>query len=529
MKYLKISNKGILAIDNLVDIASSTKRFKYIINEQNLSLALEDKVISQEEKNKIEDAYLNNVFLKDKELEIALTSFINTSNISTLQKYFRNKNIGKFGTGLKQAYCYFLRESIDFKVFAGLNNFKIYKSKKLSAGLMSDFVTIDGNITSLNVAFGIDDYNLGMSISEIWTNALDEGEAKLEIVEEKDIKGEESKTCFYLQFTPEVEAFYNKWDEYFSFNRKDSIYKDGEEDEDGVEIFANPDGSLFEKTIIYRRGIQVYTYNRPSIFHYRIDSLKITGSRIVKDRWDLDNKILNILAHKAPEKAVRDLIEGLDKYEDCYETTLSWDSWAFVRLSKNWSKALEGTSVVEKNKETFYKTSIENTENKVVKLPSTLADKIIENKSASHVNGDFSSKGRDGILLREEDLDDEQKKYLDKIREMVDLYIPDKAFNDIQLYESNNGLLITTYKNDIYIAYNDNRRLDVYYLLIDILTENHLFKKYGEDHCDVYRPDINKELSEVALTYYNEDFKKLKEEPQISTQEEASTEEDLPF
>lgn len=508
MKYLKISNKGNLEIDNLVDIASSTKRFKYIIKDTSLFLLLVEKIIDQKTHDKIKEIYLNNVFLTDKEFDNKLNGFLPSDKFEISKKYFRNKNIGKFGTGLKQAYCYFLREDYKFRIFSGLTEFSIYKSKKLSAGVYSDFVTINGKITNLNVAFGIEDYNLGMSISEIWTNAIDEGEYKLEIIDENQIIGETGRTNFFLPYTEEIEEFHSKWNEYFSFEREDRVYIDNEDDERGVEIFSNSDGSLFNELLVYRRGIQVYKYKQPSIFHYRIDDLEITGSRVIRDRWDMDRKILDILANKAPKDIIKNLIKGLNNYNDAYESNL-WDSWSFYNLSDSWKEALEGTKIVEKSKTQFYESSIKEAEKEtqVLKLPSNLADTIISNNTASHVAGDFSSSKRKGIVLTDDMLNNDEYSSIEEIRELCLKHIPDKIYEGIYFYKSENNKAVVSLNKSIYVDLNNKETIQS--LLVKINIENQLIKKYGDNLDSAYQPNVSSELSYLYLNQYNNDFEKI--------------------
>jgi len=511
MKYLKISNQGIMVIDNLIDIASSTKRFKYIIDDRNLSKIKKDSVIPNDKILKLKNNLLNHCFLTNVEFESALSEFLHSSYFTILKKYLRNRNIGTFGTGLKQAYCYFLRENINFRVFSDLQEFKIYKAKKLSAGIYSDFVTIDGKVTNLNVAYAMGDYNLGMSISEIWTNAIDEGSEILKIVDEKDIEGEIGKTCFYLEYNDNVKTFHESWNEYFAFNRTDCIYKDGETDISGIQIFGKEDGVPFDKMIVYRRQIKVFEYNRPSIYHYNIDDLEITGSRVIKNSGDMDDKIYTVLAQKVPKEVIKGLIKGFTKYKHTYESMITWDSW-MGSLSKHWKEAIGDAQIVETDKINLYKEQVIEKEktHTIYELPSALTTSLIKKDYGNHVNGAFSSNGREGIILDEKEYSQDHIDFIYYIRDMCELFIPCKNYTSIGIYESSSSNIIISYEKEIFINWSIINAYTTKELLVKINIQNQLLKKY-EDYSAVCNRSVDIELSETVLNIHNNDFKFLNE------------------
>ena len=422
MQYLKISNAGVIQKDNFVDIASSTKRFKYLINQKSLSLIKDDFILNDDEINILKTNLLNNSFLNENDLNSKLNYHLNNPNLELLQKYFKNRNIGFFGTGLKQAICYFLRENIKFRIFSSLDEIKITKEIKNSAGVYSDFLAVNGQVTNLNIAYGLGDYNLGMSISEIWTNAIDEGDYKLELVDENEILPELLRSVFYIEYNEDVEAFHKEWNLFFSFDRTDSIFKSTNQDDQTIEIFGNADETPFNNIIVYRRGIQVFVYPVPSIFHYRIDNLTITGSRVVKDKWEMDRFIFNCLGSKVPEKIVTSLLNGLTKYQDTYEFKLSWSNW-MGSLGDAWKGALKNVKVVEAERVSIYKTQIKESLQPVYSIPSNLTSLLIDNDTGTHVNGDLSKHGRSGTVIEPRNFYSEQDVFLKQIEELVDVIL----------------------------------------------------------------------------------------------------------
>lgn len=120
--------------------------------------------------------------------------------------------IGHFGTGLKYVLAYLFRKKIDFKIFVGDKQVKLHiEIEKINE---QDFqiICIDGHRTSITTNMGMD-WEAWMIIREVYSNALDEGGAGYSITDEVTTK--ENTTCFYFELTPEIMQVYNSWNEFF--------------------------------------------------------------------------------------------------------------------------------------------------------------------------------------------------------------------------------------------------------------------------------------------------------------------------
>lgn len=417
--YLKIKNTGILNVDNIKHIASSTKRYKYIINSVNLLSLFNKNIITEKEYNNLSDNLLNHVFFNDNDFNSSLKPYISNINVyKDIYTYCTNTVIGKYGTGLKQAYCYFLREKMKFIIFSGEEKIVITSVKKISDGFYTDFVRINNLETDLNIAFGIEDYNLPMSISEIWTNALDEGDEERSVVEEKDIIGEAGTTSFYIEINDELNSFINNWNEYFSFERTDVIFESEISNDKKIQIFKKEDNTLFDKLIVYRRGIQVYTYNKQSAFHYRIDDIEITGSRVIKDRFQLDLRIHRILVKESTEEMIVFLLDLLNKHSNkIFEYNLYWSWDGVTDYNNNWSKVLAKPNivVVESTRADFYNRKTTANE-QLYSLPSQMVDCLIKKDDINHLNGKNLLGNKAGLPV---ELNELENKYWKSIIEQL--------------------------------------------------------------------------------------------------------------
>lgn len=125
--------------------------------------------------------------------------------------------IGEFGTGLKYSLAYFLQHNIDFKIFIGNDEIKVTTVKENIGEHSFEVVYVNGKQTSITTSM-CHGWKNWYAIREIYCNALDEGEATYEISEE--INPESDKTCFYIQLLPEIKEVYDNWHKYFSVGRE---------------------------------------------------------------------------------------------------------------------------------------------------------------------------------------------------------------------------------------------------------------------------------------------------------------------
>jgi len=299
-----------------------------------------------------------------------------------------DSKIGEFGSGLNYAIAWLIRNKIDIKVYSGLMEIEFGIVSSSFRDTVAEFITINGRETSFCVDMGGDVWEPWMIIREIYCNALDEDDSNKIIVSEEELKKEYNQTNFYIQITDEIREVINNWDYYYSFERKDLLYT-GE----GFKIFKGNS----EKSIVYRRGIKCFEYKRPCVFHYDIDNLEINESRIVKNQWDMDYKIAEILATKVPEGIVEELLYNI---KQTYEFNLYWDGWG-ISFNENWKKVLENKRVVEEEFTDTYQKKIKACTEEVLPLPKSMVKNIVTAFTGviKHVSGNNKISNDKGDLI----------------------------------------------------------------------------------------------------------------------------------
>lgn len=125
--------------------------------------------------------------------------------------------IGHFGTGLKYTLAFLFRNKIDFKIFVGAEEVKVHIEEEQIGETLFEIICINGHRTSITTQMG-EDWKTWMIIRELYSNALDEGGANHVLTEE--ISGMENETSFFIEFTPKVMEVYNNWNEFFLVDRE---------------------------------------------------------------------------------------------------------------------------------------------------------------------------------------------------------------------------------------------------------------------------------------------------------------------
>ncbi len=357
--------------------------------------------------------------------------------------------IGEYGSGLNYAIAWLMRNKIKFHAFSGHREILFSITSHKFRGEDAEFIVIDGKETSFCVDMGGTIWEPWMVIREIYCNALDEENPIWEIVEE--VNSEDNKTCIFIDIIPSIKEVINKWDYYFSFERKDLLYTGN-----GFKLFKGGD-----KLIIYRKGIKCYEYNAPSIFHYDIDNLKINESRIVKDTWDMDDKIVRIIAGSLPEDLV---ITVCNEIEKTYEANLRWDWFGAYTYNDSWKKVLSNKRIVESEFKDTYKVSIKSTKKEVISLPKGMVENIKTISGINHVAGRLAenSEGCEERELLPKELNEVEK---------ARLFLAKKGYflnASIKGLINNNGLLSHNIKRTIYLSEQafDLRKTEFFKLLI---------------------------------------------------------------
>lgn len=120
--------------------------------------------------------------------------------------------IGKFGTGMKYTLAYLFRNNIDFKVFVDGKEIKLHTEKENIQNTDFEIIHIDGQRSSITTQMGAD-WQAWMIIREMWCNAMDEGGHSKTTTELPE--GAEGETSFCIQLTTEINDVLTNWDQYF--------------------------------------------------------------------------------------------------------------------------------------------------------------------------------------------------------------------------------------------------------------------------------------------------------------------------
>lgn len=120
--------------------------------------------------------------------------------------------IGKFGSGFKYAIATLLRHGVELRIFSGLREIPLTVKSEKFRDHTFDVIYIDGQRTSLTTSTG-PEWKVRDAVREIWSNALDEGDAKH--VPLTTINPEANRTTVAVEITPEVARMVAQWHLYF--------------------------------------------------------------------------------------------------------------------------------------------------------------------------------------------------------------------------------------------------------------------------------------------------------------------------
>ncbi len=195
--------------------------------------------------------------------------------------------IGQWGSGLKYAICFLLRNKIDFKIFIGNEEVKITLKEETIRDETFEVVLVNGKETSLTTKMGGKAWDEWTCIRELYSNALDEGEAKIQIADSDKVEVDWNDTAkdltqFYIELTPKFLEIYNNWGEYFIENK--------------VPIYENANFKLYPNggnLKLYKQGVLIGKRESKSLFLYDFKDAQINELREYQGSFENDlSKIL---------------------------------------------------------------------------------------------------------------------------------------------------------------------------------------------------------------------------------------------
>lgn len=219
--------------------------------------------------------------------------------------------IGQFGTGLKYAISYFLRNDIPLKLFIDNNEVVFEKRKTSISDKEFDEIFMNGESMNITTRYGYQ-WTAWEAIREIWCNAIDESNSSKKIVSK--CTKESGNTIFYIGITEETKKVLDNWDIYF--NNDDFLF-----DDENYSIFLNKGDYLK----LYKNGVLIHEdkYYK-SLFNYDIKNSELNELRQYRGyaQWDIQRAIIN-----SNKQVVRKLIESIKSKtkEDVIEKTMTWD------------------------------------------------------------------------------------------------------------------------------------------------------------------------------------------------------------
>lgn len=126
--------------------------------------------------------------------------------------------IGEFGSGNKFSLAWYFRNNCVPIVFRGTEQLKIDTKVVLHRDTPVQVITVEGIDTSITTNMG-PKWSGWMALRETVSNAIDEGGFSLRTVYNPDMTGEEDKTIYYIPMNSELEKVVSNFNHYFSMDR----------------------------------------------------------------------------------------------------------------------------------------------------------------------------------------------------------------------------------------------------------------------------------------------------------------------
>jgi hypothetical protein len=268
--------------------------------------------------------------------------------------------IGQFGTGLKYALAYMLRNNIDFKVFIDGDEIKLSTVKETIRDTNFEIICINGQKTSITTNMGTD-WKAWMIVRELWCNALDEIKPVFEVVE--DIIPTPGTTEYYIQFVPDIMDVYEHWDKYF-IHGKAPIME--------VEKFAIYDGG--ESLRCYKNGVLIKEITgKKSIFSYDIKDTELNELREMK--YSVQHEI----AECFPQFTKETVEIFFNNLKDTFEEDMDFSGYWDRTYGSGWKEAIGNAKFIDY--ETYNRIidrypDIEN--QPLIKVPPGLFKKLVK-------------------------------------------------------------------------------------------------------------------------------------------------------
>lgn len=244
--------------------------------------------------------------------------------------------IGQFGTGLKYALAYLLRENVHFTLHTSGECVPIDVVLEEIAGEEYGIITIHGEKTSITTNMG-KEWEPWMIVRELWCNALDEGGCSVEVVDGLKIP-EDDQTCFHIQLVGQFVEVWQNWTDYFIHDIKPL--------EDNKHFAVYPNGN--KPMRLYKNGVLIWQASeKHSVFHYDIKTASINELReFLGSARSAVTSVLPRLGKDAVEYYLEHIKDEAGKVsEKLYDTDVDF-MYTYHNMGQAWQDALGSAKII---------------------------------------------------------------------------------------------------------------------------------------------------------------------------------------
>jgi len=286
--------------------------------------------------------------------------------------------IGFFGSGLKYSIAYMMRNSIEFKIFSGMNELVFSTTPEILKEQSFDRICINGKQTSYTITMGPTWKEDWFVLREIYCNAMDEGNCIL-VRDTENINPIEGKTRIYIALTTPLTEVVNNWDKYFSYDR-DPVFisKDaytsfiGNADVGGKN---HQEVSIYQKTegVLFRKGVRVYSDDRLA-YDYDFQYADINEDRTAKHPNAMGYVSVNLMANLDNESFVKTILRSGVDDKPCSEySNMAFYEPEFNAFSTKWNEFSEENLLIVKEISGRFSEQISRTTKEVFYIPTYFA------------------------------------------------------------------------------------------------------------------------------------------------------------